>query len=167
MGWHGREKGTVWLRERKLRVERPRLRQKQRGEVPLPAYEAMRVEERLGSRMLEILLQGVSTRHYATVLPQMVGTVGVSKPSVSRQVIEASEEELWNLCERRLEGLELLILYVDGLRFGEQQVLVAVGVDEEGEKHVLGLASGASESEQVVKGLLEDLVGRGQQLNTA
>jgi putative transposase len=129
--------------------------------VPLPAYEAMRADGRLGSRMLDILLSGVSTRHYATVLPQMAETVGVSKSAVSRQVIEASEEELRSLCERRLEELKLLILYVDGLRFGQQQVLVAVGVDEEGEKRVLGLASGASESEQVVKGLLEDLVGRG------
>ena len=164
VGWHGQERGTVCLRERKLRVKRPRLRKKDQGrggEVPLPAYEAMRADERLGRRMLEILLQGVSTRHYAGVLPQMAETVGVSKSSVSRQVVEASEEELRRLCERPLGDLKLLILYVDGLRFGEQQVLVAVGVDEEGQKHVLGLASGASESEVVVKGLLEDLVGRG------
>jgi putative transposase len=164
VGWHGRETGTVCLRERKLRVERPRLRKKDQGEggeVPLPAYEAMRADGRLGSRMLDILLHGVSTRHYAAVLPQMAETVGVSKSSVSRQVAEASEEELRRLCERRLEALELLILYVDGLRFGDHQVLVAVGVDEQGQKQVLGLAEGASENSQVVKGLLEDLVQRG------
>jgi transposase-like protein len=164
VGWHGREAGTVCLRERKLRVERPRLRKKGQGaggEVTLPAYEAMRAERKLASRMLEILLRGVSTRQYAEVLPEMAATVGVSKSSVSRQAIEASEQELRSLCERRLEGLELLVLYVDGLRFGEHQVLVAVGVDEQGQKHVLGLAEGASENEQVVKGLLENLVGRG------
>jgi putative transposase len=164
VGWHGREKGTVCLRERKLRVERPRLRKKGQGdggEVPLPAYEAMQAEGELGARMLEILLRGVSTRQYAQVLSEMAATVGVAKSSVSRQAIEASEEELRKLCERRLEGLELLVLYVDGLRFGDHQVLVALGVDEQGQKHVLGLAEGASENEQVVKGLLEDLVGRG------
>ena len=164
IGWHGREAGTVCLRERKLRVKRPRLRQKEQGEggeVPVPAYEAMRAEGKLSSRMLEILLRGVSTRQYAAVLPQMAETVGVSKSSVSREAIEASEEELRRLCERRLESLELLILYVDGLCFGEHQVLVAVGVDEQGQKHVLGLAEGASENSQVVKGLLEDLVQRG------
>ena len=164
VGWHGREKGTVCLRERKLRVERPRLRKKGQGdggEVPLPAYEAMQAEGELGTRMLEILLRGVSTRQYAKVLSEMAATVGVAKSSVSRQAIEASEEELRSLCERRLEGLELLVLYVDGLRFGDHQVLVAVGVDEQGQKHVLGLAEGASENEQVVKGLLEGLVGRG------
>ena len=164
VGWHGREKGTVCLRERKLRVERPRLRKKgqgEGGEVVVPAYEAMQAEAELGARMLEILLRGVSTRQYAQVLSEMAATVGVAKSSVSRQAIEASEEELKKLCERRLEGMELLVLYVDGLRFGDHQVLVAVGVDEQGQKHVLGLAEGASENEQVVKGLLEDLVGRG------
>ncbi|HEV2425577.1 MAG TPA: IS256 family transposase [Terriglobia bacterium] len=162
VGWHGRETGTVCLRERKLRVKRPRLRQKEQGEGgEVPAYEAMRAEGKLSSRMLEILLRGVSTRQYAAVLPQMAETVGVSKSSVSREAIEASEEELRRLCERRLESLELLILYVDGLCFGEHQVLVAVGVDEQGQKHALGLAEGASENSPVVKGLLEDLVQRG------
>jgi putative transposase len=164
VGWHGRQEGTVCLRERKLRVERPRLRKKGQGhggEVPVPAYEAMQAEGELGARMLEILLRGVSTRQYAQVLSEMAATVGVAKSSVSRQATEASEEELRKLCERRLEGLELLVLYVDGLCFGDHQVLVAVGVDEQGQKHVLGLAEGASENQQVVKGLLEGLVGRG------
>ncbi len=65
VGWHGREQGTVCLQERKLRVARPRLRkkgQRHKGEVPIPAYEAMRQEGKLGGRMLEILLRGVSTR---------------------------------------------------------------------------------------------------------
>ena len=164
IGWHGREKGTVCLKERKLRVERPRLRKKKEGkegEVPVPAYAAMQTEPQLGSRMLEILLEGVSTRKYAGVLPLMAETAGVSRSSVSRQAIEASEEELRRLCERRFEGVELLVLYVDGIIFGEHHVLVAVGVDTEGHKHVLGLAEGASENQVVVRGLLQDLVERG------
>ena len=164
IGWHGREEGTVCLKERKLRVKRPRLRRKGQGkdgEVPIPAYERMRGEEKLGSRMLEILLRGVSTRQYRAVLPEMAETVGVSRSSVSREAVEASEEELRRLCERRLEELDLLILYLDGVIFGEHHVLVAVGVDGEGYKHVLGIAEGASENQAVAKGLLEDLVRRG------
>jgi putative transposase len=164
IGGHGREEGTVCLKERKLRVKRPRLRKKGQGrdgEVPIPAYEAMRSEEKLGSRMLEILLRGVSTRQYRAVLPEMAETVGVSRSRVSREALEASEEELKRLCERRLDELELLILYLDGVIFGEHHVLVAVGVDEEGKKHVLGIAEGASENQAVAKGLLEDVVQRG------
>jgi len=80
---------------------------------------------------------------------------------VSREVVDASEEELQRLCERRLDELELLILYLDGVIFGEHHVLVAVGVDAEGQKHVLGIAEGASENQAVAKGLLEDVVRRG------
>ncbi len=164
VGWHGREEGTVCLKERKLRVKRPRLRKKgqgEDGEVPIPAYEVMRSDEKLGSRMLEILLRGVSTRQYRAVLPEMAETVGVSRSSVSREAMGASEEELRRLCERRLEELDLLIIYLDGVIFGDHHVLVAVGVDAEGHKHVLGLAEGASENQAVAKGLLEDVVRRG------
>ncbi len=164
IGWHGREEGAVCLKEWKLRVKRPRLRKKgqgEDGEVPIPAYEAMRKDEALGSRMLEILLRGVSTRQYKAVLPEMAETVGVSRSNVSREAIEASEEELRRLCERRWDDVELLVIYLDGIIFGEHHVLVAVGVDPEGRKHVLGLAEGASENQVVARALLEDLVRRG------
>ncbi len=124
-------------------------------------YEAMRADEKLGPRMLEILLRGVSTRQYGAVLPAMTETAGVSRSAVSREAIEASEEELERMCERRFDDLDLLVIYLDGVRFGEHHVLVAVGVDAEGCKHVLGLAEGASENQVVAKGLLEDLVRRG------
>jgi len=91
----------------------------------------------------------------ATVVPE---TVEVSRSSVSR---EASEEELRRLCERRLEELDLLIIYLDGVIFGDHHVLVAVGVGAEGHKHALGVAEGASENQAVAKGLLEDVVRRG------
>lgn len=164
VGWHGSERGTVCLRERKLRVHRPRLRKKKLGkdgEVTIPAYAAMQADGRLGVRMLEILLRGVSTRQYQAVLPEMAETVGVAKSSVSQEAIAASEEELRQLCERRFEDLDLLVIYLDGLVFGEHHLLAAVGVDSEGRKQVLGLAEGASENQVVAKGLLETLVARG------
>jgi len=168
IGWHGGEEGTVCLKERKLRVRRPRLRKKgqgEEGEVPIPAYETMHQDGKLGSRMLEILLRGVSTRQYRAVLPEMAETVGVSRSSVSREAIEASEEELKRLCERRFEAVNLLVIYLDGVIFGDHHVLVAMGVDEAGKKHVLGLAEGASENQVVAKGLLEDMVRRGVKLH--
>jgi len=168
VGWHGREEGTVCLKERKLRVRRPRLRKKsqgEEGEVPFPAYTVMRSDKKLGSRMLEILLRGVSTRQYRAVLPEMAETVGVSRSSVSREAIGASEEELKHLCERGLEELDLVIIYLDGVIFGEHHVLVTVGVDMEGHKHVLGIAEGASENQVVAQGLLEDVVRRGVKLD--
>jgi len=162
--WHGRQKGVVCLAERKLRVDRPRLRRKGGGhgaEVEPPAYAAMQNDSRLGRRMLEILMHGVSTRNYRTVLPEMADTVGVAKSSVSREFIEASEEALQKLLERRFDDKDILIVYLDGLVFGRHHVLAAVGVDSDGSKHVLGLTDGASENAAVCKRLLEDLAARG------
>jgi putative transposase len=39
--WHGRQAARVCLRERKLDVSKPRLREKGGGEVAIPAYDAM------------------------------------------------------------------------------------------------------------------------------
>src|SRR5690242_18086970 len=53
--FHGQQAGMVMLRERKLRVQRPRLREKAGGkEVEIPAYTAMQNQPRLSARMLDI-----------------------------------------------------------------------------------------------------------------
>ena len=162
--WYGGQSGTVMLSDRKLAVKRPRLRQKGPGagkEVEVPAYQAMQDQPRLGARMLDILIRGVSTRQYRGVIPEMADTVGVSKSSVSRQMIEASESEVEALLGRRFDEVNLLIIYIDGMVFGDHVMIGAVGVDAEGHKHVLAIREGASENATVAKELLEDLVARG------
>ena len=79
------------MQERKLGVRKPRLRKKGGGEVPIPAYEALQ-DARLGRRMLDVLMRGISTRQYEEVLPEMASTCGVSKSNVSRE--EAGDEAL-------------------------------------------------------------------------
>lgn len=159
--WHGEQSGVVPLSNRKLRVSKPRLRHKEQGEIEVPAYRALQTNNSLASRMLDLLLRGVSTRQYQRVLPEMAETIGVSRSSVSREAIEASEQVLKELAERRFDDQDFLLIYLDGLRFGKHHVLAAVGVDCQGNKRVLGLRDGASENAIVVKELLEDLVARG------
>ena len=161
--FYGRQPGQVMLSDRKWEVERPRLRSKGRGghEVEVPAYAAMRNREQLGARMLDILMRGVSTRNYKEVIPQMAETAGVSKSAVSRQIVEASEAEVEALLNRRFDELKLLVIYIDGLIFGDYTMIGAVGVDVEGNKHVLGIREGATENSTVITALLEDIVARG------
>jgi len=161
---HGTQPGTVSLSTQKVRVRKPRLRTKAGGagaEVPIPAYEAMQADGPLRDKLGEILLSGVSTRKYERVVPEMATSCGISKSSVSRQFKAASAAKLQALCERRLEGLDLLVIYIDGVRFGPHHVIGAIGVDADGRKHVLGLREGATENAVVVKDLLSDLVARG------
>jgi putative transposase len=161
IGWHGSQAATVPLAERKWRVRKPRLRHRDGGEATIPAFEAIRNSDAPGERMLEILLHGVSTRRYEEVLPAMAETVGVSKSAVSREWAEVSAKELEALMSRRLAGVEFLVLFLDGMVFGQTHIVAAVGVDAGGRKQVLGVVEGASENTATCVSLLEGLVARG------
>jgi putative transposase len=94
MVWHGTQPVRVCLKQRKLRVNKPRLRRKDRGagkEVPIPVYQVLQQDTATGERMLEILLNGVSTRRYQHVIPEMADTVGVSRSTVSGEAAAGSE----------------------------------------------------------------------------
>jgi putative transposase len=129
--------------------------------VEIPAYTALREHPRAGTRTLDILLRGVSTRNYSGVIREMADTAKVSKSAVSREFVDASEKTLEELLARRFDTHNILAIYIDGIILGEHHVLTALGMDEHGTKHVLGMRGGASENAAVVKGLLEDLVERG------
>jgi putative transposase len=162
--WYGRQQGVIALADRKVRIQKPRLRRKgpaRDEEVEVPAYAALKNNDGLAARVLHLLLRGLSTRNYREVLPATAAAVGVSKSSVSREMLEASAQALAALAERHFDGQDILIIYLDGLVFGAHHVLAAIGVDAEGNKHVLGLKEGASENAVVVTALLEDLVARG------
>jgi putative transposase len=161
--FYGSQAGQVHLSDRKVEVQRPRLRTKgpRSQEVEVPAYAAMQNPTQMGQRMLDILMHGVSTRNYKQVIPDMAETAGVSRSAVSRAAIEASEAEVEALLSRRFDGLKLLVIYIDGLNFGDYTMIGAVGVDLEGHKHVLGIREGATENATVVTELLEDIVLRG------
>ena len=50
---------------------------------------------------------------------------------------------------------------LDGIHFGDQYVIGAIGVDDKGNKHVLGIQEGATENAAATKDLLQSLVERG------
>jgi transposase-like protein len=107
---HGHQGGVVALRDRKLRVERPRLRRREGGEVEIPAYEALQHDTAFQERVEDLMMKGVSTRDYASVIEELAETAGVSKSSVSREFIEASGRAIEELAARRWEGTELLLI---------------------------------------------------------
>ncbi len=162
--WHGTQKGRVFLKDRQVPVKKPRLRRKGRGknqEVAVPAYEALRDNSTASAQMFGALLRGVSTRQYQDVIPAMADTVGVSKSSISREAIEAGAKQLEEFLARRWDEVELLVIYINGMRFGDHHVLSVFGVDGKGSKHVLGIQLGATENAAAVKDLLTHLRDHG------
>jgi len=147
-----------------MRLSRPRLRRKSGGvggEVLIPAYEAMREDSRPAGKIWDTMMRGVSTRNYSAILADACEAVGVSKSSISREFVLASEEECKRLLERRFDDVDILIIYIDGIVFAEHSIVAAVGVDASGYKHVLGIAEGATENSAVATCLLESIAERG------
>jgi transposase-like protein len=162
--WHGSQGGVVNLGHSKLHVKRPRLRS-DKGEVGIPAYTALAQDGDLSRRIADILVCNVSTRKYARVVHRCADELGISKSAVSRQFVKQSAQAWAQLMARDLSQIDFVAMYVDGLIVAKHHIIVAVGVDAQGNKHVLGLAPGSSENAKVVKDLLNDLARRGVDLN--
>jgi putative transposase len=157
----GKQPGYVVFAGQKVSLERPRVRTREGQEVELESYRQLQQDGKLQRAVREGVVAGLSTRNYGRAVQSVVEGYGIEKSSVSRQFAAASSNQLRSLCERRLEDLHLVVLMIDGIHFGGQVLVVALGIAESGEKHVLGVWQGATENTAVVKGLLEDLVDRG------
>src|SRR5260370_17227753 len=57
--------------------------------------------------------------------------------------------------------MDLPVVMIDGTALGEHVLVVALGIDSEGRKHVLGVVEGSTESHGVCQALLRDLIERG------
>ncbi len=157
----GHDEGHVIFGGRKVALPRPRVRSVEGREVPLPRYQAFSHPQRLQEAVSQRILRRVSTRDYAGVLDDVCDGYGIQKSSVSRHWKAASSQQLKTMLERPLGDLDLCVLFLDGKEFHDFTLIVAVGVDRQGHKHVLGLWSGATENAEVCGALLDDLIGRG------
>lgn len=157
--------GELVLGGRRVSIKRPRARAADGGEeLKLPSWEAFANEDPLTERAVEQMLLGVSTRKYKRSLEAMPSPVqerGTSKSAVSRRFVAATEEELEKHWTTSLSKMTVAALMIDGIVCGEHTILVALGSDEKGNKHVLGLTEGATENASACTRLLTSLVERG------
>jgi putative transposase len=123
-------------------------------------------EKALAAVIQEAYVHGVSTRSVDDLVKAM-GAGGVSKSEVSRLVCEI-DERVNAFLSRPIEG-EWPYLWIDATYVKERQggrivstaVIVAVGVNTDGRREVLGVATGPSEAEVFWKSFLRSLADRG------
>jgi transposase-like protein len=162
----GHAPGELVLGGRKVRVSRPRARTADGGrELELPGWRLFSMQDPLELEAYEKMIVGVSTRKYRRALdavPPELDEFGTSKSAVSRRFVAATQRQLADWLGRDLSGITLASIMIDGLKFGEEHmVLVALGIDSDGKKHVLGLHEGATENATACGALLDDLIERG------
>ena len=85
----------------------------------------------------------------------------MSSSSVSRAFVEASAAKLREFQERDLSGLDVVVVFLDGKSFADDEMVIALGVVEGGEKQFLGFVQTETENERVVSQFLRSLVDRG------
>ena len=118
----------------------------------------------LDEHTLAAVAAGVSTRRYASTLdpvPAEVNERATSSSAVSRRFVALSTKRLQAFLARPLGELDLRVVCIDGKVFRDHCMVIALGIDTQGRKHVLGLREGATETAAVTTGLLSDLVTRG------
>jgi transposase-like protein len=159
----GTRQGEVVLGGRKVKLPRPRVRH-QSHEVELETYRQLQGEDPLNERALEQMVIGVSTRKYARSLepvPAGLEETGTSKSAVSRRFVAKTQEQLEAALAKPLGDRTWVALLIDGIEFHEHVVLVVLGVDDTGGKHVLAFREGSTENATLCREMLADVVARG------
>jgi transposase-like protein len=123
-------------------------------------------EKALTAVIQEAYIQGVSTRSVDDLV-QAMGMTGISKSQVSRLCGEI-DERVNTFLNRSLEGdwpyLWLDATYVKVRQAGRivsVAVIIAVGVNDDGRREILGMTVGVSEAETFWTGFLRSLARRG------
>jgi putative transposase len=159
----GYTQGQIELAGRKISMRRPRVRSLKGEEIALPTYEAAQAGDLLGQSTLERILAGASSRSYPRTLDPLgaLASRGISRSAVSRRFIAKTSQAVKEFLHRSLEAEDYPVLFFDGKLVSRRAVIVALGIDAQGKKKILGLVEGSTENAALCRELLRDLIERG------
>ena len=129
-----------------------------------------RVDQALYAVIMEAYIGGVSTRKVDALVAALGSQSGISKSQVSR-ICQEIDQQVQAFLSRSLESSSYAYVYLDATylkgRLGKAQqvcsraVVVAMGVNEDGRRELLGLKVGDSESESFWAEFIAHLKERG------
>lgn len=159
----GSTHSSITLGGRRIGIARPRARDLTEGELALPSYTWATHRDPLDEATLSAIAAGVSTRRYRSALDRVDAEQdqsAVSKSAVSRRFVAMSGAQLKAWLSVPIPAA-LPVIMIDGIHYRDSVVLVCLGFDSQGKKHVLGIREGSTEKTEVVRALLADLIDRG------
>ncbi len=157
----GSNPGSVYLGDQKVRIKVPRVRRKKTGEeMPLYSYERLQDPRLIEQMALNRVMYGISTGNYEKAAHSVPETFGIKRGSISKKWIRSSSKELKKLQERSLEEQDFTAV-IDGKVFGENEIIIGLGVTVKGEKIVLGMIEASTENYTVCRDFLNHLLSRG------
>jgi putative transposase len=159
----GTQQGSVYIQDQRIPIRYQRVRDTRTNkEVSLRSYELFQKPTGpANDKLLKRVLYGLSCGNYRACSEAIPEALSLSRSTVSRRYISASEKKLREIRERKLDQHDFVALVMDGKRFGDDEIIISLGVTINGEKILLGIIQAASENESVCKDFLKSLIRRG------
>jgi putative transposase len=159
---YGFNPGSTRIGENKLKIDVPRVFNSENKKFQtLETYNELKKLEEPDDFVINGVLHGLSTRDYKQVINYLEEGFGLSKSSVSKRFIEATEEKLKEFEQRDLSQYDFVAMFIDGKYLAKQQMIIAMGVTLQGEKLMLGVLQTTTENSQAIGSLFEELKNRG------
>jgi putative transposase len=159
----GSSPGTVYVNGAQERLKRPRVRELDEhgsAEVSLKTWQAAKDPEEWENAMMQAVLCGVSSRDMARLRTEELQ--GLSRSQVSRLWARKAAGMVEELNRRDLSTTKLAVLMLDGYVLSDDlHALIALGIDQDVYKQVLGFVIAGSENLEAGKALMKSMIDRG------
>lgn len=159
----GKQQGSIYIQEQRIPIMVPRVRDSNGDrEVKLRSYEQMQEPGAAANdRLLRKVLHGLSCGRYRECSEAIPEALSLSPSTVSRRYIRASRRKLKEIVERRLDGYNFVAIALDGKSFGDDGLIMSVGITAGGKKVLIGIIQSGSENHTVCMDFLKSLINRG------
>lgn len=157
----GSQESSIVLANQQIALEVPRVRAKGGPELKLQTHQDFQSRKLFEQAVFNEGIKKVSQRDYEKGLPKIASSFGFKKSSVSRKWIKATLQKIEELQKRPLQELDIRAVFIDGKRFRQHGVIIALGVAASGKKLVLGIYQADTENSKSCLALLNDLQSRG------
>lgn len=158
----GHQNGSVYLMDQKFPIKVPRVRGvESECAVPLKSYERFKQPYLADGQTFRKLLHGLSTHRYAESSSLAAEAFGISATGLSKRFKDKSEATLRNLQTRSLKEHNFVAAFIDGKRYADDGIMVALGVTLEGKKVILGIVQTHTENSKAIEEWLDLLIHRG------
>src|SRR3989338_4624657 len=156
----GFQEGSIYLGDQKVKVAHPRLRAYD-AELALSSYERLKKPKEFSEEMLLRAMRGLSGRKYRETVTDLGEEFGISPSTISNRLVEATAEKLKALRERDLSDFKAFAIFIDTIHRGDAAFIIALGIDLQGKKRVLGFWEGATENKEIARSLFSNMESRG------
>lgn len=159
----GSQRGSVYIQDQKIPIRVTRVRNSiLNKEVHLKSYARFQSPgAQAEDRLMRRILHGLSCGRYRECSEAIPEALSLSPSTVSRRYIRACSKKLRVLQERDLSRYDFMAIVLDGKSFGEDGMIIGVGITMKGKKVLLGMIQSGSENNTVCKDFLKKLINRG------